>query len=131
MMMIQDKEIILFLNNQCTSSGKGSSQVGIAERDRKQQINLAVDFCNVANSEEDITQQVNELLNPTYYMLGKESGFKPPRECKSNMKRKMDDTCTSKEKQNEDEVEGSHKSKKKKTDEQEGQNEEENLNMGK
>ena len=95
--MIQDKEIVLFLNNQCTSSRKGPSQVGIAERDRKQQMNLAADFCNVANSEEDITQQVNELLNPTYYMLGKESRFKSPRECKSNMKRKMDDTCISKE----------------------------------
>ena len=65
MMMIQDKEIILHLNNKCTSSGKGPSQVGIAERDRKHQMTAAVDFSNSGNSEEDITQQINEALNLT------------------------------------------------------------------
>ena len=128
-MMIQDKEIILYLNNECTSSGKGPNQVGFAERDRKQQMTTAVDFSNSANSEENITQQVNEVLNTTYYMPCKDSGFKPPKEKKTTLKRKMDDKCTSTEKKNGKDREDicSKKSKKKKA--AEDNNEEEIVNM--
>ena len=78
MMMIQDKEIILYLNNECTSLGKGPSQVSHAQRDRKEQMNAAVDFCNIINSDEGIMEQANEVQNLSYYMPRKDSGFKPP-----------------------------------------------------
>ena len=65
LMMIQDKEIVLYLNNECTISRKGPSQVGTTERDHKQQMNAAVDFCNVINCEEDINVQADEVLNST------------------------------------------------------------------
>lgn len=77
MMMIQDKEIILYLNNECTSLGKGPSQVSHAKKDRKEQMNAAVDFCNITNSDKGIMEQANEVQHLSYYMARKDSGFKP------------------------------------------------------
>ena len=53
-MMMLEKSLKLFNNNQIKSSGRGPSKSAQTVKDRKQQVNVAEDFVNIMGDEEAI-----------------------------------------------------------------------------
>ena len=76
-MILQECQVYQFDRNPTKSSGRGPSQAVRSSKDCGQQINVAVDFHNIADDDEMLLEQAREANNPSSYLPRAKSSFKP------------------------------------------------------
>ena len=76
-MILQECQVYQFDRNLTKSSGRGPSQAVRSSKDCGQQINVAVDFHNIADDDEMLLEQAREANNPSGYLPRAKSSFKP------------------------------------------------------
>ena len=111
-MMLQEKELEKFNNQEGRSTDRGPTKAFRDARDRKQQINMAEEFVNILDDEEAIRLEAEEATNPVTFIPGKKSRYKPPKRLKYGVEENKDKEVEEVE-EDEDETElGNKKGKK-------------------
>ena len=81
-MMLQEKELEKFNNQEGRSTGRGPTKAVRDDRDRKQQIKMAEQFVNILHDEEAIRLEAEEATNSGAFIPGKKSRHKPSKRLK-------------------------------------------------
>ena len=108
-MMLQEKELEKFNNQEGRSTGRGPTKAVRDARDRKQQIKMAEEFVNILHDEEAIRLEAEEATNPAAFIPGKKSRHKPPKRLKYEVEESKDKEVE----EDEDETELGNKKRKK------------------
>ena len=104
LMIMQDREIQLVQGNEMRTTGRGPSQALRDARDRKKQMQVAVDFANILDDPDAIELQASQILDPEVYIPANKTKHRPPtkRKGKGKGKAKRKSPKTSDEEDEED-----------------------------
>ena len=78
-MVLQEREIDMFLRNFLKAPGRGVSRSEKIARDHAEQMKIAQDFANIFDNIEDVLMEAEEANNPSMYIPKAQSSFRAPK----------------------------------------------------